>query len=204
MQKSWVQEFVPVELWGWGTLPSLCMDVFTDPEALWTPPLRGFYGGLIMQLWSNVITGDSISSLSSFPQGGGWCWISKLLIILDLSGNQVPFRSFVGATKSHLVRTKDTRINLESGNSKKFRNSVSKTRVEEQLFEQTRENTFKYPFLPLDGVLNSKIISVSLKCLQHVPRVLRQGWMPKLWGVHEGNESLWEEQGEGVSGAWTW
>ena len=32
--------------------------------------------------------------------------------------------------------------------------------------------------------------------------------MPKLWGVHEGNESLWEEQGpgqgEGVSGAWTW
>lgn len=81
---------------------------------------------------------------------------------------------------------------------------MSKTRVEEQLFKQTRENTFKYPFLPLDGVLNSKIISVSLKCLQHVPRVLRQGWMPKLWGVHEGNESLWEEQGEGVSGAWTW
>ena len=39
-----------VELWGWGTLPFLCMDVFTDPEALWTPPLRSFYGGLIMQL----------------------------------------------------------------------------------------------------------------------------------------------------------
>ena len=139
-----------------------------------------------------------------FPEGVDDAESSKRLIILDLSGNQVPFRSFVGATKSHLVRTKDTRITLESGNSKGFRNSVSKTRVEEQLFEQTRENTFKYPFLPLDGVLNSKIISVSLKCLQHVPRVLRQGWMPKLWGVHEGNERLWEEQGEGVSGVWTW
>ena len=41
-----------------------------------------------------------------------------------------------------------------------------------------------------------------------MPRVLRRGWMPKLRGVHEGNESLWEGQGpgqgEGLSGAWTW
>ena len=81
-----------------------------------------------------------------------------------LNRTEVPFRNFVGATKSHHVRTKDTCITLESGNSKGFRNSVSETGVEEQLFEQTRENTFKCPFLPLDGVLNSKIISVSLKC----------------------------------------
>ena len=59
---------VPVELLGGGTLPSQHVDVFTDPEALWTSQLRDLLMAASSCRRDQLLTQSPVSLLS--PEDG--------------------------------------------------------------------------------------------------------------------------------------